>query len=243
MPPPPLLSRIEPPASGESLLTKRITFRAPITVLVGNNGSGKSTVLRTIAASLGLPLAGGSLNEASLPPSGRPALGNGTRVGWRARPARRSFFSGDNVVGLAALLEARAADPDFAGDPAAAYGGHLAVRSHGQGVLAMLRHALENDFLLLDEPETALSPSAQLAVCANLMAWAEGGERQAVIASHSPFFMRIPGAELIELSSREPRIVTYRDAGAWVLHARATTEDESEWERIVRALLAKDAPS
>lgn len=234
------LAQIDPGPEPGPLLPARLAFRRPITVLVGPNGCGKSTILRTIAASLGLPLDGGSLNEASLPGSHRPVLGPSTRVGFRERPKKRSFFSGDNVVALGNLLHQREADPDFLGDPTAAYGGHISKRSHGQGVMAMVRHALTSDFVLFDEPETALSPPAQLGVSALFMEWAEEDDRQAVIATHSPLFMRIPRADIVELAPSGPRRIQRQESASWSLYARATSVDDSAWEGWLRGVLAGD---
>ena len=41
-----------------------LAFTTPVTIFVGENGSGKSTVLEAIADLLDLPVAGGSKNEA-----------------------------------------------------------------------------------------------------------------------------------------------------------------------------------
>ena len=233
----PFLTQIDPGPTPSPLLPARLVFRRPITVLVGPNGCGKSTILRTIAASLGLPLDGGSMNEAALPASYRPVLGPSARVGFRERPKKRSFFSGDNVVALGNLLHAREADPDFWGDPTAAYGGHLSKRSHGQGVMAMVRHALAADFVLFDEPETALSPPAQLGVSALLMEWAEDEGHQAIIATHSPLFMRIPRAEIVELTAEGPRRIERQESASWSLYARATSVNDAAWEQWLRGVL------
>jgi predicted ATPase len=229
------LLRIDPGPEPCALLPHRLVFRRPVTVLVGANGSGKSTVLRTIAASLGLPLGGGSMEEAALPRSSRRVLGDGTRVAWRERPERRDFFSGDNAREFGAILEGREPGLDFwPGDPREGYGGHhLTERSHGEGVGAMLRRSLQADFLLLDEPETALAPAIQLALAWRIARAGEAGEQQIVVATHAPTFLRIPGAQLVELGPGGPRDVAREDTVAWRLHRQVVTASDEEWERLL----------
>jgi predicted ATPase len=217
-------------------------FRRALTILVGANGSGKSTILRTIAASLGLPLAGGSMEEAALPPSARLTLGDGARASWRARPNRRDFFSGDNVVALGNILQSRVPGPDFwPGDPRDDYGGHyLHVRSHGQGVTAMLDRSLRADFLLLDEPETALAPPLQLRLSAQLWRATDEGAQQVVLATHAAVFLRIPGAQIVELGPAGPRHVTREETALWQAHERTVRLDEAGWESVLGGVLSED---
>lgn len=233
--PPRYLHRVDPGETARSLLSRRLVFRRSVTVLVGANGCGKSTILRTIASSLGLPLAGGSMEEAALPASSRLVLGEGTRVAWHERPQKRDFFSGDNVVALGALLESRKPGIDFwPGDPRDSYGGkHLTVRSHGEGISAMLRRALQADFVLLDEPETALSPPMQRALAARIWRACELGEKQIVLATHSAPFLRIPGAQVVELGVEGPRDTPREQTVAWRLHQQTVMSSDEEWERLL----------
>lgn len=178
------------------------------------------------------------MEEGALPASARATLGEGTRVSWRERPVRRDFFSGDNVVALGGVLESRKPGPDFwPGHPLDDYGGrHLTMESHGDGATAMLRRALQADFVLLDEPETALAPPRQVALAAQIWGAAEDGQRQFVIASHAAVFLRIPGAQIVELGMGAPRDVGRQDTVAWRFHSAAVNSTDEDWERLLRSM-------
>ena len=65
-----------------------LTFRQPVTCFVGENGSGKSTLIEAIAEACGLPIWGGSRNEAA----NRHSASSRSSRGWPSScaPARAS---------------------------------------------------------------------------------------------------------------------------------------------------------
>src|SRR5688572_31733937 len=138
-----------------------LDLRHSVTFFVGENGSGKSTLIEGIAEACGMPVAGGGLNERpdAFGPERKSALGPALRPSFRARPSDRFFFRAELQSNFASLLDQRRDDPDFTGDPYARYGGRtLHAQSHGEAFLAVLMNRMQSGLVLMDEPESALSP-------------------------------------------------------------------------------------
>lgn len=149
------------PFSLSVIRTLDITFDAAVTFFVGENGTGKSTVIEAIAALCRLPVSGGGRNELSGAhgPDTVSPLADRLRPSFKRRPPDAYFLRSEFQAHLASLLDERRADPDFAGDPYARYGGRsLHTRSHGEACLAILQNRIHSGLLLFDEPESALSP-------------------------------------------------------------------------------------
>ena len=179
-----------------------IEFTAPVTFFVGENGTGKSTVIEAIAALCKLPVSGGGRNElaGNHGPDTSSALAQALRPSFRRRPPDAYFLRAEFQAHFASLLDARNADPDFRmwGDPYTLYGGQsLHTRSHGEAFLAILQNRIRSGLLLFDEPESALSPQRQLALLAHMSALVATGKSQFIIATHSPILLTFPGAQIL----------------------------------------------
>ena len=158
------------------------------TVLVGENGSGKSTVLEVLAAALGINAEGGSRNTRLVTRPSEP--GSLDLIVERSPGADRwAYFLRDETLhGLYSYLESTGgADPLF----------H--EMSHGEGFLALLgRRATSGGFYLLDEPDAALSFTGTLSLIAALGDLVRAGA-QVVVATHSPVLAALPGARVLEV--------------------------------------------
>jgi predicted ATPase len=177
-----------------------IEFTSPVTFFVGENGTGKSTIIEALAALCRLPVSGGGCNElagAHGPDTVSP-LAAALRASFRRRPPDAYFLRAEFQAHFASLLDRRRADPDFWGDPYARYGGRsLHTRSHGEAFLAILQHRIRSGLLLFDEPESALSPQRQLSLLARMAMLVAAGTTQFVIATHSPILLTFPGAQIL----------------------------------------------
>lgn len=129
----------------------------PITLLTGDNGTGKSTIVEAIAEAMGFAPEGGELaRSGELPPVARPALRGGlvpvladTKPHNGYFPRAESFF---NVAGFVDSGGIFAPDLSLYGDVP------LHERSHGQSFLALATNRFGGESLyVLDEPEAALS--------------------------------------------------------------------------------------
>ncbi len=196
-----------------------VRFETSLTIVAGENGSGKSTLLEVIADHIGFGGRGGSQDhptaeaDVSLSPL-RAAM----RFSWLPKVTTGFFFRAESFTGLAAYLDAVADwpnEPDGAPRP-------LSARSHGEGTLALVAQRLQRSgraVYLFDEPEAALSPRSQLALCGLLNRALATGTTQIVMATHSPLLMQLnPGALLYldgEITRRDyretPHFEIYRD--------------------------------
>ena len=158
------------------------------TLLVGENGSGKSTVLEVLAAAIGINAEGGSRNTRLVTRRSEP--GSLDLVVERSPGADRwAYFLRDETLhGLYSYLEATGGD-----DPL------FHEMSHGEGFLALLgRRASSGGLYLLDEPDAALSFTGTLSLVATLGDLLRNGA-QLVVATHSPVLAALPGARLLEV--------------------------------------------
>jgi predicted ATPase len=196
-----------------------LDFTTPITFFVGENGSGKSTVLEAIAALCGFPAAGGSRDHRyDGTESGVSALAEALRPSWLPKVARGFYFRSESFCNLAVFIDATA-DIGFHG------GRRMREQSHGEAFMALFANRLGTDervLYLMDEPENALSPTRQLSFLALLREWEKSGRVQAVIATHSPIVMSYPGARLLSFDG---------DA------LEETAFEETEHYRVTRAFL------
>jgi predicted ATPase len=187
-----------------------LSLRKSVAFFVGENGTGKSTLLEAIAVLCRLPVSGGGRNEAggSHGPEHDSALSQALRPSFRQQPRDGFFLRAEFAAHFASLLDERKSDPSFAGDPYSRYGGRsLHTRSHGEAFLAILQNRIREGLFLLDEPESALSPQRQLALLALIHSLVGTGKSQFVIATHSPILMTYPGAQIISFDKSTLREV------------------------------------
>ncbi len=181
-----------------------VEFTTPVTFLVGENGSGKSTLMEAIAECCDLPVSGGGRNElgTNTGPHAASELSPALEASFRRKPRDGYFFRAEFHSFFASLLDDRKADPHFpkGSDPYARYGGKsLHQRSHGEAFLAMLAAWMQPGIVLMDEPESALSPQRQLALLAGMARAVAKGDVQMIIATHSPILLTFPGATILSL--------------------------------------------
>jgi predicted ATPase len=182
------------PAAAQ-LLREGLELPSGITILVGENGSGKSTVVELMAEAYGLDPQGGSILASSRPARVRatePSAGDGLFVerGPAGRAAWAYFLRADTMHSLYTFLEQ---------NPGRGRPERLHELSHGQGFLEILRTRVnQRGFYLMDEPDAPLSFIASLGLVALLHDLA-AEQSQVVVATHSPVVAAVPGAHLLEL--------------------------------------------
>jgi len=204
----------------------------PITLLAGDNGTGKSTIVEAIAESMGFAPQGGELERSGeLPPVTRPVLGGGLEpVLSMAKPHNGYFLRAESFFNVASFVDSEGI---FAPD-LSLYGGiPLHQQSHGQAFLALAANRFAGDSLyVLDEPEAALSVSGALALLA-IVVRAAGNGAQFIIATHSPILLATPGARIYELDEAGLAPVAYDDLET----VRLTRGFLDAPERFIRAAL------
>jgi predicted ATPase len=144
-----------------------IEFHPNVTFFVGENGSGKSTVLEAIAVALGFGPEGGTRNVRFRTVESVSPLHEALRVSRGFQQPRDGYFlRAESFFNVASYMD----DVGYV----EGYGGSLHTRSHGEAFMAVLLNKLQgNGLYLLDEPEAALSPSRQLAALAAIHALVE----------------------------------------------------------------------
>jgi predicted ATPase len=179
---------------------RELQFRSTVSFFVGENGCGKSTLIKALARSCGLSTWGQPervLGSGELPAT---ALAAYLRVTLTDPAVGGALFSAEGFRNWAEFLDdVTRLDP---GQAKLHGGGDLTARSHGEGLLAYFRARYRVPGLyLLDEPESALSPASQLELLRVLGAYQRSGEAQFVIATHSPILMALPDSQVFQFSN------------------------------------------
>lgn len=170
-----------------------LEFHKPITFFVGENGSGKSTVLEAAAVAAGFNPEGGTKNYNFSTYDSHSELCNALKVirGFR-QPGWGYFLRAESFYNVATKEEEYAQTP-FNSVPSE----QLHLKSHGESFLAVAqKHFRPNGIYFLDEPEAALSPQRQLTLLMEIDRCAKE-ESQFIIVTHSPILLGMPGAEIL----------------------------------------------
>lgn len=172
-----------------SLIGDGLLFDEQITFFVGENGSGKSTVVEALAESYGLDVRGGPNQHygSQLPKS---VLAEVLQVD---RGPGGSRLVGRGATGF--FLRAETALDVF--DRLGRFGPSFTQASNGESFLAAFEEFGERGLYVLDEPEAALSFTACLSLIATLEEARSAGS-QVVCSTHSPILTALPGARIYE---------------------------------------------
>lgn len=187
-----------------------IEFTNPITFFVGENGSGKSTILETIAAKCGFSLNGGNQNHALEDMELKTPLAATTKLQWLPKVNKGFFMRAESFFNFASQIdEIAATDPRIL----MSYGDKsLHAQSHGESFLALFNNRFgESGIYILDEPEAALSPTRQLSLLAIMHQMEKEESNQFIIATHSPILLSYPGATILSLDDDKLKEVGYKD--------------------------------
>ena len=201
-----------------------IEFSSPVTFLVGENGSGKSTFLEAIACAVGSIAVGSESVETDRTLAAVRSLANDFRLTWSKKTRRGFFMRSEDFFGYARRMAkvredlqehlqevereyegrsetarhyARMPYVQELGEMKRDYGQDLNARSHGESYLTLFqRRFVPGGLYLLDEPEAPLSPIRQLSFLALLKSMVDQ-DAQLIIATHSPIIMAFPEAVIL----------------------------------------------
>jgi predicted ATPase len=190
--------------------TAGISFTAPVTFFVGENGSGKTTVLKGICRKCGIHIWQDEARKRYRNNPYEDDLYRYMKVEWTDGPVPGSYFGSQIFEDFTRFLDDwAAATPDIL----KYYGGEsLMTKSHGQSLMAYFRSRYKiKGMYFLDEPEAALSPTNQLAFLDLLGECVRDGHAQFIIATQSPIIMSCPGAVIYSFDSVPLRTVDYLD--------------------------------
>jgi len=170
-------------------------FDRPITIIVGENGTGKSTLLEGIAVLAGYDEAGGG--KGYMPVDHSKALevmggqlSKALRASWLPKITNGWFFRAESFFSVARYL-------DEVASPYADFLSH----SHGEGFLRFFEERCQRQgIFIFDEPESALSPARQIEFLKLMQRMEQSTIFQVVMATHSPMLMAYPNARLLRLT-------------------------------------------
>ncbi len=185
-----------------------LMFKTPITFFVGENGSGKTTILEAMAARYPRIGSVSPFNHRT----GTQLSLEDVPLAWNADLACSSHATTEGFFLRASTLGSLISDLDCEAKPAPrASERPLLRRSHGEGLLGLLNtHFEAKGMYFLDEPETALSFHATLGVVGLLAGLAQNGS-QVIAATHSPILLSVPGATIFEFGDFGVREVLHHD--------------------------------
>jgi predicted ATPase len=188
-----------------------LSFDRSITIIVGENGTGKSTLLEGIAALAGFDEAGGAKGHRPVDHSNAievmgGQLSSALRASWLPKITGGGwFFRAESFFSVARYLDEAARDvgkrgPDFLS------------HSHGEGFLRFFEERCQRQgIFIFDEPESALSPSRQIEFLKLMRRMENIGHCQIIMATHSPVLMAYPGARLLRLTKYGLEPVTVKE--------------------------------
>lgn len=210
-------------------LDKGLALHSPVTILAGENGTGKSTLLEAIAVNYGFNPEGGTRNFNFTSVQTHSGLYRDIRlIKGIKRPLDGFFLRAESFYNVATELDRL--DEAYPDDLKLNryYGGKsLHHQSHGESFLALMLNRFSGQGLyLLDEPEAALSPSRQLTLLAQMHHLLEQGS-QFIIATHSSILMGYPGAEIFWLDEEGIRPVDYKETEHYILTRKFLNDPQS----------------
>ncbi|MFJ6271859.1 ATP-binding cassette domain-containing protein [Pseudarthrobacter oxydans] len=164
------------------------------TVLVGENGSGKSTIVEAIALAYGLSPEGGSTGARHSTRASESLLADHLQLVRNAGATRRGYFlRAETMHGFFTYLEK---NPSTSGRDDIRFHD----MSHGESFLELAVNRFRGRGLwVLDEPESALSFSGCLSLLGVLKDLLASGESQVIMSTHSPVLAALPGARILEV--------------------------------------------
>lgn len=214
--------------------TQRLPLSAAVTFFVGENGTGKSTLLEAIAVAYGFNAEGGSKNFTFSTNETHSELWKHLTLSKKAHAKDGFFLRAESLYNVATNIDEMDELPSFDGPIIESYGGvSLHRQSHGESFLSIVQHRFGgNGLYILDEPEAALSPMKLLTLMAEIHQLVQKNS-QFIIATHSPILMAFPDAEILEFSAHGIERISYKETE----HFKITKQFLNDPERMLHYLL------
>lgn len=190
-----------------------------MTYIVGENGTGKSTLLEALAMSQGFNAEGGSKNFNFSTRSSHSSLHKYLKVDKGiSKPKDGFFLRSESFFNVATNIEKLDEDPLGGEKIINSYGSKsLHEQSHGESFFSLMKNRFGGQGLyILDEPEAALSPHRQMSMLVLMHNLIQEGS-QFIISTHSPILLSYPNALIYEISGGEISEVTYEESDIYMV--------------------------
>jgi predicted ATPase len=227
-----------------------------VTIFVGDNGTGKSTLLESLALNVNVPLIGGYIASHAGFEAARE-LQPYLKIEWKRQTGKGFFFRAEDFSDFINSVEREQNKINHDLDELRGkvddsiirqmndsmnyslfemrrqYGDNMQAFSHGEAYLNILQTRIaDKGIYMLDEPEAALSPLKQLSLIAFILEVLKSNNAQFIIATHSPILMGIPEAKLYEIQEDEMQEAKFKETD----HYRVTKNFLDNPENYLRHL-------
>ena len=192
------------PAIKHLIQQGKLSFKKDVTFFVGENGTGKSTLIEAIAVAAGFNAEGGTANFHFSTRESHSELWEAIGLSKLGKPKDGFFLRAESFYNIASYIDEVGVTSSYGGIS-------LHDQSHGESFLALVQNRFSgNGLYILDEPEAALSPMHLLILMAEIHELVKNNS-QFIIATHSPILMAFPGAEIFSFTEEGIRSVAYED--------------------------------
>ncbi|WKS97426.1 AAA family ATPase [Gallibacterium anatis] len=204
-----------------------IKLNKQISIFIGENGIGKSTIMESLAVHLGCPAEGGSKNFKFSTENTHLQIPDIVVKKGIKFPKDVFFYRSETFYTFMSEMK-RLDIPEFGGGKINSYygGTELHKLSHGESMSALYTNRFhQNGIYILDEPEASLSLNNQLKFIEKIVTLSRNGA-QFIIATHSPIIMQTPESELLEVTKSGVKTVNFRDTNVYYIY-REIMQDNS----------------
>ena len=219
-----------------------LAFKKPVTFFVGENGIGKSTLIEAIAINFGFNPEGGTRNYNFKTKNTHSDLYDYITVIKTFNHAKNGYFlraeSFYNTLSYLDYLDAEQySDNDYYRHLKSnvGHGASMHNMSHGESFLNAIENFTGNGLYILDEPESALSPSGIMKLIL-IIQQLVNNKSQFVISTHSPILLTCPHSDVYEITKNSISLVNYKDT----MHFQITRRFLENPEKMLSRLLSED---
>jgi predicted ATPase len=206
--------------------TTELTFSKPVAFFVGENGTGKSTLLEAVTRKCGVHIWHKPKRHLAHHNPYETKLADYITITWVNGCVPGSLFRAETFHDFADFL-----DDVALCDPGRLkyHGGRiLNTLSHGESILSYFSTRYHTKGIyFLDEPESALSPTSQLKFLKVLQQVEAAGHAQFIIATHSPILLAYPGAQIFSFDGTHIEEIAYEDTAHYQLYKQFFTDRDT----------------